>query len=267
MYKVVSVFILSIISIFGLQAQNVEQQNDSIIDNLRKEFLSTSNQNGSALQQATMSNSANSDLPEVDYVGIETAPIDLHLNIHEKGSTLPSWGSGFITGYHGGYQDYRIGGVSYAGASLYQSFNRYWSASVGANLSKFGVYYNQASFNGSVHYQPNKYIGITAFGSYSPGSFMSSMPIGQSFYYGGYITLESDSHWGIDLGAVQSYDGMMGTHSTTPIVRPYYNLNGAKLGIDFGPMLQQMMRKNNSLDFSPTGPRPIKALPPVAPRR
>ena len=73
--------------------------------------------------------------------------------------------------------------------------------------------------------------------------------------------------FGIDVGARQTYDAMYG-HELVPIVQPFIKLGGAKLGIDVGPMLKDAMRKKNgnSNGFNPI-PQPIKALPPVAPRR
>lgn len=266
MKRLASLTLLSIIAIASANAQIVVQENDSVISNIRKEFMETGT--ASEMKQAEVSSSY-ADLPEIDRVNMDAPAIDLHLNLNPKGSTLPSWSTGYITGNHGTYRDMNIGAVNYANAAIVQSLNRYWSASAGINLTKYSVYSTQASFNGSLQYRPNRNFGITIFGSYSPGTFNSPMKIGESFYYGGYVSLETDNHWGIDLGVAQSYDGMSNMHNTTPIVRPYYNLNGAKLGIDFGPMIQGMMRKSNhsTLEFNPMGPRPIKNLPAVAPRR
>ena len=236
-------------------------EDDSISMSLRKEFVQ------SDFQKAE-NGSLTSELPEIESAGLELPPFQWQSTpIIRKGDMLPRWATGYMTGYHGGYANPMIGGVNYAGAAIVQSFNRYMYATAGIDLVKHSVLYNQATLNGALHYRPNNNFGITVFGSYSPGSFMSDVNIGQSFNFGGYITLESDNHWGIDLGAVENYYG--GMHDVTPIVRPYYNLNGAKLGFDFGPMIQNMMRRNNktSLEFNPAGPRPIKAVPPIAPRR
>ena len=264
MKKLWFIIFISLLISDNVFAQNIEQNEDSVVLKLRKEMLENVNPVSSPVVK-----SSSSDLPELEMAPTNQPPVHWYGIPREKGSTLPSWSRGYITGYHGGYSNMNIGGVNYAGAAIVHSFNRYLSAQAGVDITKYSVLYNQATFNGQIHYQPNKYIGITAFGAYSPGSFMSQMQIGQSFYYGGYVSLESDSHWGIDLGAATGYEAMTGSHYTTPIVRPYYNLNGAKIGVDFGPMIQGMFRKNHptQLEFSPTGPRPIKNLPPVAPRR
>lgn len=187
---------------------------------------------------------------------------------HQRGSTLPRWETGYMYGASGTSGNMMMGYVTTAAFGVNQSFGKYWQTSVGTTLSKYSVFYNTATFDGSVTWQPNRYFGVTAFGTYMPGSFLSSVNVGTYFQWGGYVTLQSDSPWGIELGARQTYDSPTG-HDVVPIVKPYFKIGDAKLGIDVGPLIQQSIRGHKNADrngFSPI-PQPIKVLPQVGPRR
>lgn len=247
----------------SMYAQTVmEEKEDSTIINLRNEFLETQP------SKAPISNNLNPDLPAIENT-LDVPKMNWQGIPSPLLPSLPSWRTGYLSGHSSSSSNMMLGGITSSGVAIYQSLGRYWTISAGVDVTKYGVAYNKATFNGSVIYRMNRNFSITMFGGYSPDSFLSPMPIGQAWYAGGYMSLETDSHWGIDLGSTHSYDAYYG-HETTPIIRPYYNLNGAKLGIDFGPMLRQFMNNNgrsNEMKFNPVMPRPMNGLPPVAPRR
>ena len=182
---------------------------------------------------------------------------------------LPAWENGYVYGYSSSQADMLYGAMMSANAGIRQRLGRTLTAQAEVGLQKYSVLYNTATVSGQLTWQPSPYFAITAFGAYSPGSFLSPVDIGPSFQWGGYLTLQTDTSvpFGIDVGARQTYDAMYG-HELVPIVQPFIKLGGAKLGIDVGPMLKDAMRKKNgnSNGFNPI-PQPIKALPPVAPRR
>lgn len=179
---------------------------------------------------------------------------------------FPSWTTGQMYGFSAQHNDWLRGYQATAGVGLVQQLGDYWTLNASASVYKNSIYYNSASFGSSLHWQPNRNFGVTLFGHYSPGSFMSPVSLGQSFNWGGYVTVEGE-YFGVDMGAQQSYDPFFG-HDTEPIVRPFLKLGGAKLGIDVGPMIKDALQKdrNHSNGFSPV-PQPIKAMPRVAPRR
>lgn len=178
----------------------------------------------------------------------------------------PSWGTGMMYGYSSQHNDWLRGYQARAGVGLYQQLGDYWSFTANASLYKNSIYYNSAMIDGSLTWRPNAHFGVTVFGSYSPGTFLSPVDFGQSFNWGGYMTLEGE-RFGVDLGAQTYYDPWMG-HSVEPIVKPYVKFGDAKIGIDIGPMLKDALQKDrrNGPGFSPI-PQPIKAVPQVAPRR
>lgn len=192
---------------------------------------------------------------------------DLHFSVVEKGSRLPRWATGYMYGSNGWQSSLLYGYTAHSSIGVQQALGKYWSINAGLQLQKYSVYYNTATFDGSVTWHPNEHFGITAFGSYMPGSFMSVSDIGPSFQWGGYITLKSDSPWGIDLGARQTYDAYSG-HEVLPIVQPFFMMGGAKLGFDLGPMIKNAIdSKHHGNNGASPIPRPQKAMPPVVPRR
>lgn len=187
-----------------------------------------------------------------------------------RGDYLPSWSTGAITGSHATYGDRLNGYTSYATMGVRQSLGEYWTLNAGLSLQKT-MFYNAASFDAMLTYHPSKYFSLTGFASYMPGSFMSPIQLMPSFEWGGFATFQTDTDlpFGIDLGARDEYDQMSG-HYVTPIVRPFVKVGESKLGIDFGPLLDGALHKDNR-SFGGHGmnpiPQPIKAMPQVAPRR
>lgn len=219
-------------------------------------------------------NSSQSALSPISATDIELQPV-----VHSRyqtplffpvrpalGSYLPQWQGGGLYGSSGEYGDFMTGASHSATLGVYQQLGDF-SVTAGLQLNKYSVYYNTSALSGTVTWRPSRHFGVTVFGYYSPGAFLSPVNLGPSFDWGGYVTLQSDGMLGIDLGAHQYYDPMSG-HAVTPIVRPYLMVGGSKLGIDFGPLLQNALQKDrrDGPAFNPI-PQPIKAIPQVAPRR
>lgn len=182
---------------------------------------------------------------------------------------LPHWETGYVYGTSYAQANFLYGYMTAANAGIRQSLRRNWTAQAEIGLQKHSVYYNTATASGQVTWHPSPYFALTAFGAYSPGSFMSPVKIGQSFQWGGYVTLQSDTSipFGVDLGVRQTYDYMYG-HEAVPIVQPFIKVGGSKIGIDLGPMLKEATRKHHGNDGGFNAiPQPMKVMPPVAPRR
>ena len=190
-----------------------------------------------------------------------------------RGSVLPSWDTGYMYGSHLYTGNLMFGYVASAHAGVMQRFGENWTANAGVSLTKYSVYYNTASFNGSLTWRPSNHFSLTAFGYYMPGTFLSNsnIKIGQAFQWGGFATFQTDTNvpFGIDVGARQTYDSFTG-HEVVPIVQPFVKVGGAKMGIDFGPLIKDALWKAKGHGGHPGMgpiPQPIKAMPTVAPRR
>lgn len=194
---------------------------------------------------------------------------DLQIQVMPKGSYLPYWKNGFMYGSNSQSSSLMYGYVAHSNIGIYQQLGKRWSMNAGVTLSKYSIYYNTATISGSLTWQANRYMDITAFGSYMPGSFFSPIQLGPSFNWGGYLDLHTDTDipFGVDLGASTYYDPIFG-HQTTPIVQPYIKVGGSKIGFDFGPMIRDALQRSNRDHNNGTGviPKPIKAYPQVAPR-
>ena len=182
-----------------------------------------------------------------------------------RGSYLPQWQGGGMWGSSSQSGNILWGYTNSASMGIYQQMGD-WTAMGGLQLTKYGVMYNTATLTGQLSWRPSRNFGVTVFGNYMPGTFMSPINLGPSWNYGGYVTLQSNGMLGIDLGA-QTYYDPIGGHQVTPIVMPYLNINGAKLGIDLGPLIQDALQRNNRHGgggggFNPI-PQPIKAIPVV----
>ena len=194
---------------------------------------------------------------------------DMKIQLWPKGSRLPQWATGMMYGYNGRSGSPIFGYSAYAGMGVYQQLGKYWTVQGGLGLNKYSVYSTTAVVDGAVTWRPNPYFGATVFGSYTTPNFDGPLSLGQSFQWGGYITLQSDTDvpFGIDAGMRTGYDPLTG-HWNTPIVQPFVKIGDAKLGIDVGPLSQNALRKEAGHDgVGNPVPKPIKNLPQVAPRR
>lgn len=158
---------------------------------------------------------------------------------------IVKWYDGYVTGNSGLQTAPMLGSVRWAGATATQNFGEHWQASLGASFQKYNVplgAYNTYSFNGQVVYTLNKNIGVSVFGTYESSPFFSQASGIRSYMqYGGFMTLKTNNDkWGVDMGAQTYRDPASGRHTTVPIFRPFYNLNGQKLGFDLGGLLYQI---------------------------
>ena len=170
---------------------------------------------------------------------------------------IASWYDGFVSGYSGMSTQPMLGSVRWAGAAVTQNFGEHWQASTGITFNKYAVpwnAFNTYSFNGQLMYTLNSNVSVSAFGIYESAPFFSHSNSNRaSMLYGGYLTLKTNNDkWGVDMGAQTYRDPATGRSATLPIFRPFYNLNGQKLGFDLGGLLYQIFR-NLSINANGSG--------------
>ena len=181
---------------------------------------------------------------------------------------IASWYSGGISGYASSQSLPGMMGIEQGRISLYQSVGNFTFTAYGEAL-KYGFYRGlrtSTGFGGSVGYMLNDNVSFTVFGSYytSPGSMLPSMAGYTSIpMFGGYADFSLGDRWGVQVGA-QSYRSVMTQRwEPQPIVTPYFKLSkDAKIGIDVGGILYQLVR-NNSFKRSRHMPNPT--IPPPIP--
>lgn len=130
---------------------------------------------------------------------------------------------------------------------------------------------NRFSVSGSLSYSFNDNISAYVFGSYMPSyNFYSPalMPYMGYSNFGGAVSF-SNEYVGVDLGVKRYLDPFTAQWTTQPIVMPYVNVNGQKMGFDVGRLLQDVFRSfmlNASQDAFPApvdynvkgAPAPVK---------
>lgn len=147
------------------------------------------------------------------------------------------------------------------------------------NASKYAGFRSlvtRYSFSGAVDWRINETFSLHAFGSYAPGSRGSLMRavdgnMGMLGYMGtsnvgGYLSVDFSDRFGVDVGGQGFYNMTTRRWEAQPIVQPYLKLNnGAKIGVDVGGILYQILRSNSRNNWGPNNPTmgpPIPMGPP-----
>lgn len=181
-------------------------------------------------------------------------------------SYLLRWDEGKLTGFNNITMQPGIGSVATAGVMGVHHFSDELTLTGGAMLQKTGIFYNTATLSAQLSYQLTDYVSLNAFGAYETPSFMSMYHTPQQYLFGGYVTFSTENKkWGIDLGEKTEMNPYTGRLEATPIVMPYYNLNGQKLGFDFGGLLKSIIINNRMKKegYGPMGPMgPMGPFPP-----
>ena len=189
---------------------------------------------------------------------------------------LYRWNNGLLTGSH--YTTSNLTAVrNIAGVTAIQQWGKL-SVDGSLSLSK-GIGNGVGVVNGadvSIHagYRLSDNVILHALGGVNRSGFLGPAPNATGAYYGGYVTLlTNNGKWGMDVGVRRVYNAYTGRWETIPIAMPYYNLNGAKLGIDVGGLLYSFFagvaessHKNSAANFDPNrGPAiiapPIETMP------
>lgn len=180
------------------------------------------------------------------------------------------WGSGGITGYN--YKVANINGFGFrSGAMLMQQWNKLTltgSLSLSKDMINAVGVVNGIGGNMQMMYRLGRNASLTAFGGINHYGWMSPSPNMTSAYYGGFMTLNTNNgKWAVDLGVRQMYNNMTGRWETIPILMPYYNLGGAKLGFDFGGLLYNAINSSRESVVNTRSPRegrgPAIITPPI----
>lgn len=179
----------------------------------------------------------NAEQPSINPQAISTTPVFFN-------PYLLNWKGGGISGYNGFATSPFMYGYN-AGGIIGHQFGNF---AVTGNLSLSKAMLNGVGAvngiggNASLTYIANRNLSVTAIGGVSQYGYFSPLPSATTAYYGGYFTLKTNNEkWGIDLGAREVYNGMTGHWEMVPIVMPYFNLAGNKIGFDFGGLLREAL--------------------------
>ncbi|MBR6286987.1 MAG: hypothetical protein IKR18_08395 [Bacteroidaceae bacterium] len=192
----------------------------------------------------TFSNTASNLTP----FGVGSAPATGHTFSYDfsNAGQIASWRSGHLYGMNSQVYNPMFGTIANVGVGAVQRLGDHWTFNANLQVNKYSLSqrFNTFGLSGSATYKASDNIGFTVFGNYESSPFFS--PRGGLHALGdvgGFMSVKTNNgKWGLDVGARAYYDPISGRWHNLPIVMPYYNLNGQKLGFDLGGLLYQIFR-------------------------
>ena len=134
-----------------------------------------------------------------------------------------------------------LGTMNYAGIGYVYSSGR-WSFDLQTYTVKWSIPRHESQLlglSGLLTYPANRKIRLNIFASYS---FILSSPF-NSLNYGGFVSYKIVPNWGMDFGVRSHANFPLHKTKTLPIVAPYFQYKGNKLGIDVGGGLFNLLFK------------------------
>jgi len=185
---------------------------------------------------------------------------------------IASWQNGAIWADGSAIHFPGMAGVESATAGISQRIGRV-SLSAYGTATKYGYFRGlstQWTVGGSLQWQFAPRLGITLFGSYSTGAYRIGMAPGVAEMlampsFGGYLSWDITDKFGVDVGASATYNNL-GRWEARPIVAPYLRTGSAKISVDVGGIMYELLRSSSS--SNPRNPTvgPPKPIIPIAPR-
>ena len=173
-----------------------------------------------------------------------TFPTDkspLHEGEYSTSGIIKSYPSGYFYGIGRQENFIGLGTMNYAGIGYVYSPGC-WSFNLQAYTVKWSVPRRESQLlglSGLLTYPVNEKIRLNTFASYS---FILSSPFSSS-NYGGFVSYDIIPNWGMDFGVRSHTDFPLHKTKTLPIVAPYFQYKGNKLGIDIGGGLFNLLFK------------------------
>ena len=165
----------------------------------------------------------------------------LHEGEYSTSGIIKSYPSSYFYGMGRQENFIGLGTMNYAGIGYVYSFGR-WSFDLQTYTVKWSVPRRKSQLlglSGLLAYPVNEKIRLNTFASYS---FILSSPFSSS-NYGGFVSYDIIPNWGIDFGVRNHTDFPLHKTKTLPIVAPYFQYKGNKLGIDVGGGLFNLLFK------------------------
>ena len=183
-----------------------------------------------------------------------------HGNIYShdfsKSGTLSIWDNGRISGFSSSTSYPIIGNIRSAGFGISHDFTERFNFSGNLSFNKYALpnfSYNSYALTGQFSFRFNNNFSVTAFGSYESNRFINNNNYNptNSINMGSYLTaVTNNNEWGVDIGAQRYFDPYQRKWVMIPMLRPFYNLGGNKLGFDFGGLLYQILHTTNLINHS-----------------
>lgn len=100
-------------------------------------------------------------------------------------------------------------------------------------------------FGAAAAWQISDRVSLHAFGSFYMRNYAAPMPamsgLTGSSSYGGFLRYDSESWWGVDVGAQNVYSPSLRRWELMPVVRPYVKVGGHSVGVDVGSIIYSLL--------------------------
>ncbi len=209
------------------------------------------------------------------YFGLAPRPSDynfshnFNLNSNYAAGAITTWQGGGIFASSAMNTFPGMGNIATGAVSVTQDFGRFsiTGSIVGSKYHLDNQLYNSYGVSGHLSYQLSDRITLNAFGNYQHHNgfyhSMQAMPYIARSSYGATMGMQMSDKFSMEVGVQRYYDPFSKKWFTTPIVIPQIDINGHKLGIDFGGLIYQVV---HSLLKDYTSPNPMQPGRAVMPR-
>lgn len=181
------------------------------------------------------------DLPKFRY---DTSP---YSHDWSSGGVIARVGNGYLTGA-GSHTTYLgMGNATSASVALTMPMGDRFQVTAGVAGNKY--HFDRAAWNdygvfGNASFRLNDRLSLNAFGQYYVNQqyhSIAAMPFLGSSSYGGTLGWKASDNFSLDVGARRIYDPYTGQWRTLPVVQPTFNLFGAPISFDAGPLIYQVL--------------------------
>ena len=202
------------------------------------------------------------DLPRFSY---DTNPYS-----HDRSSSgvITRVGKGYLMGA-GSHTTYPgMGNTSSASVALTMPMGDRFQVTAGVTGSKY--HFDRNAWNdygvfGNATFRLNDRLSLNAFGQYYVNQqyhSVAAMSFLNTSSYGGTLGWKASDNFSLDVGARRIYDPYTGQWRTLPVVQPTFNLLGAPISFDAGPLIYQLLdglfgKGRNNRDWGDPRYRPV----------
>ena len=181
------------------------------------------------------------DLPRFHY---DTNP---YARDWSTGGVITRLGGGYLTG-SGSHTTYPgMGNTASASVAFTMPMGDRLQVTAGVTGSKYHfdrVAWNDYGVFGNASFRLNDRLSLNAFGQYYINQqfhSVAAMPFLGSSSYGGTLGWKASDNFSLDVGARRIYDPYTRQWRTLPVVQPTFNLFGAPISFDAGPLIFQVL--------------------------
>ena len=208
---------------------------------LKLDFSTSRLSDSLAIYQQDWHNSYGTNLPRFHY---DTNPYSRDWS---TGGVITRLGGGYLTGA-GSHTTYPgMGNAASASVAFTMPMGDRFQVMTGITGSKY--HFDRSAWNdfgvfSNASFRLNDHLSLNAFGQYYVNQqfhSMAAMPYLGSSSYGGTLGWKASDNFSLDVGARRIYDPYTGQWRTLPVIQPTFNLLGAPISFDAGPLIYQIL--------------------------